>query len=66
MERDVVTAKATDRADDAARLLIEYGLYALPVLDEGEDGELLGIIMVDDAMERLLPDSWRQRLKVFS
>jgi Mg/Co/Ni transporter MgtE len=66
MERDVVTAKPTDRADDAARVLIEYGLYALPVIDEGEDGELLGIIMVDDAMERLLPDSWRQRLKVFS
>jgi magnesium transporter len=66
MERDVVTAKSTDRADDAARVLIEYGLYALPVLDEGDDGELLGIIMVDDAMERLLPGSWRQRLKVFS
>jgi magnesium transporter len=64
MERDVITAKATDRADDAARLLIEYGLYALPVV--GEDQEILGIIMVDDAMERLLPDSWRQRLKVFS
>ena len=53
-----------DRADDAARLLIEYGLYALPVV--GENREILGIIMVDDAMERLLPDSWRQRLKVFS
>lgn len=64
MERDVVTAKPTDRADDAAHVLIEYGLYALPVV--GEDGEILGIIMVDDAMERLLPDSWRQRLKVFS
>ena len=64
MERDVITAKPTDRADDAARLLIEYGLYALPVV--GESHEILGIIMVDDAMERLLPDSWRQRLKVFS
>lgn len=64
MERDVIAAKVTDRADDAARQLIEYGLYALPVV--GDDGELHGIIMVDDAMERLLPDSWRQRLKVFS
>jgi len=64
MQRDVVTAKPTDRADEAARVLIEYGLYALPVV--GEEGEILGIIMVDDAMERLLPDSWRQRLKVFS
>lgn len=64
MQRDVITAQPTDRADDAARVLIEYGLYALPVV--GEQQEILGIIMVDDAMERLLPDSWRQRLKVFS
>jgi len=64
MQRDVITAQPTDRADDAARVLIEYGLYALPVV--GEKQEILGIIMVDDAMERLLPDSWRQRLKVFS
>jgi len=64
MQRDVITAQPTDRADDAARVLIEYGLYALPVV--GEEQEILGIIMVDDAMERLLPDSWRQRLKVFS
>ncbi|MCA1725241.1 MAG: CBS domain-containing protein, partial [Thermomicrobia bacterium] len=28
MQRDVITARPTDRADDAARLLIEYGLYA--------------------------------------
>lgn len=64
MERDVITAQPTARADDTARQLLEYGLYALPVV--AEDGEMLGIIMVDDAMERLLPDSWRQRLKVFS
>jgi magnesium transporter len=64
MERDIVTIQATDRADDAARRLIEYGLYALPVL--GDSSELLGIIMVDDAVERLVPNTWRQRLKVFS
>jgi len=64
MERDVIVAAVTDRADDAARQIIEYGLYALPVVAQGN--ELRGIITVDDAMERLLPDSWRERLKVFS
>ncbi len=64
MERDIITAQPTARADDTARQLLEYGLYALPVV--AEDGEMLGIIMVDDAMERLLPGSWRQRLKVFN
>jgi CBS domain-containing protein len=64
MERDVITVRATERADEAARLLMEYGLYALPVV--GEDAEFVGIIMVDDAVERLVPDTWRERLKVFS
>jgi len=64
MEPDLIAASPQDRADDAARQLIEYGLYALPVIEQ--DGELLGIITVDDAMERLLPDTWRQRLRVFS
>ena len=35
MRSDIVTAPVTDRADDAARLLIEYGLYALPVVGDG-------------------------------
>lgn len=64
MEREVVTVAADERADEAARLLMDYGLYALPVL--GAAQELVGIIMVDDAVERLVPNTWRERLKVFS
>ncbi|MHB8647358.1 MAG: magnesium transporter MgtE N-terminal domain-containing protein [Thermomicrobiales bacterium] len=64
MEREIVTVAPTDRADDAARQLVEYGLYALPVVTEG--GAMLGIITADDAFDRLLPDSWRKRLRVFS
>jgi magnesium transporter len=64
MEREIVTVAPTDRADDAARQLVEYGLYALPVVTD--DGVMLGIITADDAFDRLLPDSWRKRLRVFS
>jgi len=64
MERDIVTVASSDPADDAARQLVEYGLYALPVVTDA--GVLLGIITADDAFDRLLPDSWRQRLRVFS
>ena len=46
MEHDVITVQVTERADEAARLLMEYGLYALPV--RGEGAELLGIMMVDN------------------
>ncbi len=64
MEREIVTALPTDPADDAARQLVEYGLYALPVVSE--EGVIRGIITADDAFDRLLPDSWRKRLRVFS
>jgi len=64
MERDVVTVAPGDPADDAARQLVEYGLYAVPVVTDA--GEMLGIITSDDAFDRLLPDSWRKRLRVFS
>jgi len=64
MEQDVVTVAPSDPADDAARQLVEYGLYAVPVVTD--DGEILGIITSDDAFDRLLPDSWQKRLRVFS
>ena len=47
-------------AHEVARLIAEYNLLALPVVDEA--GDILGIITVDDAMEILLPKGWRQRL----
>jgi len=64
MERDLVTVASSDRAEDAAHQLIEYGLYALPVVTA--EGVLLGIIAADDAFDRLLPDSWRKRLRIFA
>lgn len=49
-----------DSRDEAARMMTDYNLLALPVLDE--DGRILGIITVDDAMEVLLPEPWLKRL----
>lgn len=64
MERDIVTVAPGDHADAAARQLVEYGLYAVPVVTDG--GVILGTITADDAFDCLLPDSWRKRLRVFS
>ncbi|HEX5499083.1 MAG TPA: magnesium transporter, partial [Thermomicrobiales bacterium] len=44
----------------AAHTMAEYNLSDLPVLDD--DGRLLGIILIDDAMDALYPDLWRRRL----
>jgi CBS domain-containing protein/sporulation protein YlmC with PRC-barrel domain len=59
MDGDVPTVHPEDRAEEAARVLAEYNLLAVPVLD-GE-GRLLGIVTVDDALAVLLPEIWHRR-----
>ncbi|HEV2708495.1 MAG TPA: CBS domain-containing protein [Pyrinomonadaceae bacterium] len=58
-------AHPQDSAREVAETIAEYNLLALPVVDD--EGEIAGIVTVDDAMELLLPKGWRQRLpKVFA
>ncbi|MCM8747508.1 CBS domain-containing protein, partial [Thermomicrobium sp. CFH 73360] len=51
MERDVVKVRATADQEEAARLLVEEGLLAVPVVDD--EDRLLGIITVDDVADIL-------------
>jgi magnesium transporter len=60
MRDDFQSAHPDDPARDVAETIAEYNLLALPVLDD--EGEIAGIVTVDDAMEWLLPKGWRQRL----
>ena len=59
MDDDVPTVGPDDRAEDAARVLAEYNLLAVPVLDDA--GRMLGIVTVDDALAVLLPEVWQRR-----
>ncbi len=59
MDPDVPTVHPDDRAVSAARVLAEYNLLAIPVLDDAE--HLIGIVTVDDALAVLLPDIWQRR-----
>ena len=59
MEDDVPTVRPEDRAEDAARILAEYNLLAVPVLDS--EDRLIGIVTVDDALAVLLPEIWQRR-----
>ncbi|MBC8077393.1 MAG: magnesium transporter [Chloroflexales bacterium] len=59
METDMPTAHPDDPAESVARLLAEYNLLALPVLDDDET--FLGVVTVDDALAVLLPEVWQRR-----
>jgi CBS domain-containing protein len=59
MDEDVPTVGPDDRAESAARILAEYNLLAVPVLDENK--HFLGIVTVDDALAVLLPEVWQRR-----
>lgn len=53
----LVTVHSGDPAREVARTLASYNLLALPVLDD--EGDIVGVVTVDDAMDLLLPEEWR-------
>ena len=53
-------AHPSDSAEDVAQTISEYNLLALPVIDD--DGDICGIVTVDDAMAILLPRNIQRRL----
>lgn len=53
-------ARPLDNERDVARLIADDDLYALPVVDD--DGQLLGIVTVDDAIDVILPTAWKKRI----
>jgi flagellar motility protein MotE (MotC chaperone)/sporulation protein YlmC with PRC-barrel domain len=55
-----VTLGVLANRDAVAEVVAHYNLLAVPVIDE--QGRLVGIVTVDDAMDTILPTSWRRRL----
>lgn len=53
-------AHTSERAEDVAQTIAEYNLLALPVIDD--EGDIAGIVTVDDAMEILLPKNLQRRV----
>jgi CBS domain-containing protein len=62
MVRNVIHVYVEDHADQVAHIVARYNLLAVPVVSEDE--KLLGIITVDDTMERMMPPERRKRLPV--
>ncbi len=47
---------------EVARMMTDYNLVMLPVVDEQE--RMVGVVTVDDVLERTLPTGWRRRFGV--
>ncbi|HSE72618.1 MAG TPA: CBS domain-containing protein [Nocardioidaceae bacterium] len=59
LDTDMDPLRPTATLEDVARHLATYNLVAAPVTDE--NGRLLGAITVDDLLDHLLPENWRDR-----
>ena len=53
-------ARPLDDERDVARLIADEDLVALPVVDD--EGKMLGIVTVDDAIDVILPIAWKKRI----
>jgi magnesium transporter len=47
--------------DEVAGMVARYNLLAVPVVDA--ERRLVGIVTVDDAIDTILPASWRRRVR---
>jgi len=58
LDSDLESLPPTATLEDVARHLATYNLVATPVVDE--DNRLLGAVTVDDLLDHLLPENWRE------
>ena len=58
LDKALDPVNADDSIGTVTRLLATYNLTALPVLDQA--GRLLGAVSVDDVLDHLMPDDWRE------
>jgi CBS domain-containing protein len=63
MHKRVVTVELADKQEEIAQIVAKYNLIAVPVVDA--ENHLHGIVTADDALDKILPTSWKKRLPHF-
>jgi Mg/Co/Ni transporter MgtE len=58
LDKELKTLRPDTVLADVASYLATYNLVAAPVVDT--DRRLVGVISVDDVLDHLLPDDWRE------
>lgn len=59
VDNDIDWPRPQTPLEDVAGLLAAYNMVACPVVDE--NGHLVGAVTVDDVLDHLLPEGWRDR-----
>ncbi|MBA3311063.1 MAG: CBS domain-containing protein [Nocardioidaceae bacterium] len=59
IDKDLEALRVDAPLEEVTRLMAHYNLVASPVVDES--GHLLGVVTVDDVIDNLLPEDWRER-----
>jgi hypothetical protein len=59
VETRMPTVTAETDLPELARLMTDFNMTAMPVVDG--DGKPVGVVSVDDLLERMLPEEWRWR-----
>jgi flagellar motility protein MotE (MotC chaperone)/sporulation protein YlmC with PRC-barrel domain len=58
LDKEIEPLTADAPLGKVTRMLATYNLVGIPVVDE--DGRLLGAVTVDDVLDHILPDDWRE------
>jgi Mg/Co/Ni transporter MgtE len=59
IETRMPTVTAETDLPELARLMSDFNMTAMPVVDA--EGRPVGVVSVDDLLERMLPEEWRWR-----
>jgi Mg/Co/Ni transporter MgtE len=57
-DNDIEPLRPDASLQEVARLLAAYNLMASPVTDDS--GHLVGVVSIDDVLDHMLPDGWRE------
>ncbi len=59
VKHDLPTLRPDAPFEEVARLMADYNLTCVPVVDADE--QMVGVVTVDDVLEAMLPRGWRRR-----
>jgi magnesium transporter len=63
MHQKIISANVLTKQDQLAQLIAKYNLLTIPVVDD--ENHLLGMVTVDDALDKIIPTAWKKKLPRF-